>query len=223
MKKIISLIILYIVPFVFVNAEEIQQGDIVRYNSNEFYVISVNDDYLTLFKKEPITSEEAKRIMNSTEIYNQLNFSEQYLYSSYMYSDSCKSAGFITSGCSSDYNISAVKQVVDAWGTDNFKSDDLVLDKYGYNYRLINFEELTNVLYFDFFRWHMNYEGYHSTTNTPSWVYEYNTWTMSGGESAKNIYCIKDDGELYSSIAYLEYTIQPVVNVKKGSVVLITK
>ena len=54
MKKIISLIILYIVPFVFVNAEEIQQGDIVRYNSNEFYVISVNDDYLTLFKKEPL-------------------------------------------------------------------------------------------------------------------------------------------------------------------------
>lgn len=225
MKKFITLLIIYIISFAYVNAEEIsfQQGDIVRYNSNEFYVISVNSDYLTLFKKEPITSEEAKRIMNSTEIYNQLNYSDKYVATSYMYSDTCQSAENITSGCSNDYTISALKQIVDKWGADNFKSSDLVLDKFGYKYRLLNFEELTNVLYFDDFRWDMNHKGYHSTTNTPAWIYEYNIWTMSGGESAKNIYCIKDDGELYSSIAYSEYTIQPVVNVKKDSVELITK
>ena len=225
MKKNILLIVLYIIPFICINAEEInfQQGDIVRYNSNEFYVIKVNDDYLTLFKNEPITSEEARRIMSSTEIYNQLNYSEEYLYSSYMYSDTCKSAGNITSGCSNDYNISTVKQVVDAWGADSFKSNDLVLDNFGYKYRLINFEELANVLYFDNFSWDMNHAGYHSTTNTPSWIYKYNTWTMAGTENITNIYCIRDSGELYSSLAYLEYSIQPVANVKKNSVELITK
>ena len=91
-----------------------------------------------------------------------------------IYSDDCKSDGNITSGCSNDYNISAVKQVVDAWGTDNFRGSDLVLDNLGYKYRLINYDELINLLYFEDFRWDSNHKGYHSTTNTPSWIYGYN-------------------------------------------------
>ena len=46
---------------------------------------------------------------------------------------------------------------------------------------------------------------------------------MSGDENITNAYCIKMSGELYSSIVYSEYLIQPVVNVKRNSVELITK
>ena len=90
-------------------------GDEVTYNNIDYYVIKDSDtteDSVTLLKAEPITSAEISPYLSSTEVANKVDINGTYAAMSYYARDNCVSAGD-TSGCSTDYLVSDIKQVVD--------------------------------------------------------------------------------------------------------------
>ena len=129
--------------------KEYNVGDEITYKGMKFYVIAPSDtkqDYVTLLKDEPIKYSDAN--WSTTEIASKISQdSNGYLTTAYLYSDTCVSAGD-TSGCSTDYKTSSVKQIVDAWSNKNLSQSNLKeID--GYRSRLITYHELIDDIGFE--------------------------------------------------------------------------
>ena len=80
-------------------------GDIIKFNGEEYYVIENSNskqNYVTLLKKEPLTSEEVNN--NKGDIYLPLNTGQVPFY----YSNKCNSYSN-TSGCKTNYEESNIK------------------------------------------------------------------------------------------------------------------
>lgn len=195
-------------------------GDEVTYNGIDFYVVknsSKSDKFVTLLKKTPIKSSEVIDIIEGTEIYNKVSLNSTYLQMQYYYHEQCRSADNVYDGCSNDYSISAVKQVIDGWGQKYLNINDLLADKNGYNYRLISNEDFNNMVYTK-----MNSNGsvgYYSALEEVSILFgNSSTFTMIPYEdSSVSVFRIGSSGASEIMAGSSEY-LRPVITLKKSAI-----
>ena len=136
----------------------------------------------------------------------------------YYSKDTCVTVG--DAECTTDYNLSNIKQVVDVWSNSKLKSSDLKEDKTGYSARLITYDELTsNLGYGD------NGQGtikISQNGETPSWVYNSNYWywTMSQYEdSTSGVWLVRSDGNVYNCDVNRDGGIvRPVITILKSAI-----
>ena len=186
-------------------------GDEVTYNGINFYVIENSDensDSVTLLKREPLKKGEVD--LSSTEIANKVSYDDNnYLTMPYYARDNCISAGG-DSGCTTDYKLSDVKQVVDVWSNSKLKSSDLKEDKTGYSARLITYNELTDNL------------GYGHNGETPSWVKnsKYGYWTISQYKNDTSyVWIVRVYGDVVClDVSSYGITVRPVITLLKSAI-----
>ena len=202
-------------------------GDQVTYNGMNFYVIADSDesnDSVTVLKAEPIKTIEVD--LSGTEIFDKAldktnSFNDGYVHSAYLYSDNCTSVAIgdgTATGCTTDYKLSSIKQVVDAWAKDKFKASDLSVDKTGYSIRLISHDDLIM---------NLGYENKQDTTapstngTTPAWIYNsnYGYWTMSQfNDSVNSVWIVYNKGALSGQFLTDTNVVRPVVTLKKSAI-----
>ena len=208
-------------------------GDTVTYNGMEFYVIEASDessDRVTMLKAEPLTVDEVNTygtghvnrytVDSVGTAYN----SNGYGGMAYYTSETCGyvNGSYVSTGCTTDYESSEVKYVVDAWTNDKLNASDLTEDNLGYKTRLLTFEDLTNNLGY------AREDGatYMSlnTENTPSWVYNenYYYWTMSPyDDSASRVWCVIYSGGNVCNSGVDDcsnHVVRPVITLLKSSI-----
>ena len=190
-------------------------GDVVTYNGMNFYVIENSDetsDRVTMLKAEPLTVDEINTYggvgtdNNHVNRYTRDSVGTSYDYSgyggiAYYTSETCGYQNGLTvyTGCTTDYNQSDIKYVVDAWTDDKINVSDLTEDSIGYKTRLLTFEDLTNNLGYTREDGAIHMEP--NTENTPSWVYgNYGYWTMSVYDSSDScVWKVGYGGDVYYS------------------------
>ncbi len=124
------------------------------------------------------------------------------------------------SGCTTSYNSSEIKYVVDAWAADKFKNDELKkVDNY--KARLISLDDLTNNLGYSLGQVNPSTMGYVKSEFTPSWVYSGNLyWTMSQyQDSSSDVWIVNYDGNLSDNGVYNfsgSGAVRPVINLYKS-------
>ncbi len=187
-------------------------GDLVTYHDNEFYVLedsSLEQEFVTLLKKEPLTAEEVNA------------YSADYISQNgeYPYFESNTCNENTRTGCKSSYDTSDVKILLEKW-TNNFRID--LKKENGYRVRLITVDEIVDKLYYNY-----NYSSpmtfYTITDDTPSWAYiDTPFWTMTTYLDAKHN---NNDYEVYGVREYVnnekiynKLHIRPVINLKKSAV-----
>lgn len=198
-------------------------GDEVEYNGIEFYVINnSNDDSdsVTMLKKTQLSATEVNLYggvgteNNHVNVYAPSCIGKAYATGGMAYYSS-ETCGYvngetITSGCTSDYNLSDAKYVIDAWAFDKFKDQELVNDSTGYRARLLTVDELHNNL------------GYRNSNNAndkvPKWININTTyWTMTSSNNTV-AYRILNNANISENWIYMYYnTIRPVVTLKKSA------
>ena len=217
-------------------------GDVVTYNGMEFYVIEASDeanDRVTMLKAEPLTVDEVNTYggvgtdnnhvnmyvtSDTTASYYQTAYDNNgYGVMAYYSSSTCgynADGNYPREGCTTDYESSEVKYVVDAWSNDKLNVSDLTEDSLGYKTRLLTLEDLTNNLGY------AREEGatYISlnTENTPSWVYNSNYWywTMSQYEDSSSIvWYVRSDGRVdINDVFNSSDVVRPVITLLKSSI-----
>ena len=194
-----------------------QVGDQVKYNNVDYYVIKDSDtseESVTLLKAEPITSNEISSYLSSTEVGSKVNTSGIYATMAYYSAENCVSAGDV-SGCSTDYTVSDIKQVVDIW---KIKYAPEVIEA-----RLITKEEIDK-----------NFEveeydpcggcGAKEQRITANWMYNsnYGYWTMSAKEGSVNyVWYVSDNGGLdgnYVNGGSTSRVVRPVITISKSNI-----
>ena len=169
-------------------------GDVVTYNGMNFYVIADSDEKsesVTLLKETPLTVDEVNTYggvgtaNNHVNMYFTFDTSDSYYQTAYdnngyggmayYTSTTCgwNGSSRVSDGCTTDYDASEIKYVVDAWTTDKLNASDLTEDSLGYKTRLLSFEDLTTNLGYVLDD-EATFEIYIPSENTPSWVYNSN-------------------------------------------------
>ncbi len=244
MKKIIILVVMFLfVNLLFVNGvsaedktyDKYSVGDEITIKNEKYYVITDSpeeQDYVTALKGEPLLYSQMKDLLSQTGIADEINESTAdkddpttYVASKYLYSASCSSTDN-TSGCSSDYNKSSIKKVVDVWATNKLPVELKTVD--GYSARLIKLEELILLHY----RW-VSSGIYYAGDDTPQWLHNSNFgyWTMSSyeGDQASYLTDVKTTvyyvdygaGDLSTRFIYTSYdkmSVRPVINIYKDRI-----
>ena len=196
--------------------DDYKVGDEITYNNVNYYVIkesSASEANVTLLKAEPITSNEISSYLSSTEVESKVNTSGTYATMAYYSSDNCVSAGDV-SGCSTNYAVSDIKQLVDVWKT-NYASGATEA-------RLIQYDEFENLGYVEGNITPSDI-GWVKTENTPSWVYinNYWYWTMSQyNDSPYSVWYVSNDGSLTTGGVGdigLE-VVRPVITISKSNI-----
>ena len=202
-------------------------GDEVNYNNVAYRVIKASgadESTVTLLKATPLTIAEVNQYGAGHVNMYVCQSSESSCYQtaydcnhdrtvggmSYYSSPTCGSSG--TSGCTTDYEQSEVKYVVDAWKTANAPAATEA--------RLITFNDLTDNLGYEYYEEGTS-TGYRKTESTPSWVYNsnYYYWTMSQyNDSASNVWSVSTGSSLGSSIVtnYSSNVVRPVITISKS-------
>ena len=221
-----------------------QKGDTVTYNGMNFHVIKdsgTSQDYVTLLLDTPLTATEVNTYGGVGTANNHVNkyvtsdtsasyYQKAYDYNSagYLAFYSSETCGYVNgsiveTGCTTDYEQSDIKYVVDAWALDKTTSSDLKeID--GYKARMITYDELTDEL---------GYEKASSGTimpssngDTPNWVWNSGNnagyWTMSGvaDSTDRAWFVIGDVGGLDNF--YVDNnslgSVRPVINLLKSAI-----
>ena len=168
---------------------EYKIGDIINYNDSRFYVIknsSESDSTVTLLKDNPLTRYELEKygvgyINNYIYEYNgkSLNpgtvISDNEFYNvAYLSTDKCYYNGSNGtrdySGCNQNYDVSNVKHIVDNWLLDNVSVDDIALDEFNYNARLINYDDLVELGYISIQANTSGRESFKAGNDTPKFM-----------------------------------------------------
>ena len=129
-------------------------GDIVTYNNMKFYVMKNSkktDSTVTLLKAEPLKTSEVD--LSGTEIVTKVtestnDYNDGYIHSAYLYSYTCTSSSLlsgIATGCTTDYKLSSIKQIVDSWVANKFETINLKFYEVGYSARLITYDEYVSL------------------------------------------------------------------------------
>ncbi len=222
MKKIYLIVFIFFLLFKTKDIKgysEFKIGDKVKYNNINFYVIKDSDssiDSITMIKGSPISNEEIKDLYKSTEINNKISIFNGLVAVPYYSRDNCVSAGD-KSGCTIDYSLSDVKQIVDMWSNKYLKESDLKKDLTGYSVRLLTYDELTDEL------------GQYTEIATPSgttvairlnyeWLKSENGsyWTMANyNEYDYYVYSVHNDAGVTE--INNKALVRPVVTIKKSS------
>ena len=161
-------------------------GDEVSYNNEDYYVIKnsgINDLYLTLLKKNPLTVAEVNQYgtghvnmyacqSSDSSCYQTAYDSNGYGGMAYYTSSSCIGYG-VSSDCTANYEQSEIKYVVDAW-----KLDKAPLATEA---RLITLDDLTDNLGIEFNTNNPTSYQIVQTDDSPMWVFgeDYYYWTMT--------------------------------------------
>ena len=218
-------------------------GDTVSYNGIEFYVISPSDetsDSVTLLKAEPLTVDEVNTYgvghinnyaygsVGTAFDYNGYGGMAYYSSATCGYARPGDDEAYIREGCTSDYESSEVKYVVDGWSSDKLNTSDLKVDETGYSARLITIEELTTNLGYDSSLTEDYYIAPSTNGETPSWVYKsnydyYYYWTMSHFNNSSYVWDVSYQGRLYyRSVYHGTYedgnVVRPVINLYKSAI-----
>lgn len=221
-------------------------GDEVTYNGIDFYVIENSDetmDSITLLKAEPLTVDEVNTYGEGhVNVYAPPSYpikavgtaydENGYGGMTYYTSETCgyppKQSAYggvyyslITTGCTTDYDASEIKYVVDNWSMEKLNQSDLQTDSLGYTARLLTYDELINNLGYS--------KGTQNATSisinkeyTPKWVYNssYWYWTMSAYNDS-NVYLweVGNGGHLsnLSGCIYARGVVRPVVTILKSA------
>lgn len=115
-------------------------------------------------------------------------------------------------GCTTDYNTSIIKTVVDAWANDNITKDLMEV-------RLISIDDLLTNLGYDETKTSTG-DGLEVTDNVPKMMYvdNYKYWTMSSfHDSSTAVWIVNRLGSLSSNSLYNNSIIRPVVTILKSS------
>ena len=224
MKRILFGLSLFMLGLFHISAvSNLDTGDAVKYNNIDFYVVSSNKDYYTLMKGEPIKSSDVSDLIASTELDSSIvDLSSTYVKIPYYYRDNCNSLSDY-SGCTTDYTMSDVKQLVDVWASKYLDSNDLVKDKNGYTTRLITYDEMFDYLGYELYSYD-TFIASSSYENTPTFAYndDYYYWTMTSVEDSKNKLFFVTSTLLYKEVDS-SANVRPLINVKKDKVELVNK
>ena len=182
-------------------------GEVVTYNNQDYYVLkdsSTEDDYVTLLKKDPLTAEEINQ-------YSTTYVSQDGEYP-YFESDACNEND--ESGCSTNYDTSNIKKIVDGWSS---SLDDDLVSVDGYKARLLNEYNILNDLKFD--KRFVGYYAYYTTSSTPKGIFNnnYEYWTSINNYSIRIIgISNKNSNHIEGTKVYKKAYIRPVINLKKS-------
>ena len=206
-------------------------GDEVTYNGVEYYVLKDSgekNNIVTLLKATPLTTAEVNQyggvgtednIVNmyvpSTELFYQTAYNlSGYGGMAYYESENCYYKGqglFETSGCTTDYNNSAVKKVVDSWANDNTNKINLK------QARLIKYEE--EISNDDI----IEYEEQTPTAPNIKYKFKYDFygvshyWTMTDYlDYQERVWVINDNSISSYPVAGSGYVVRPVVELYKN-------
>ena len=203
-------------------------GNEVTYNNVDYYVIKdsgAKESNVTLLKAEPLTVAEVNQYGGvgtanshvnmcatpsiSGSYYRTAYNRNGYGGMSYYTSETCGYSG--TTGCTTDYEQSDIKYVVDAWKTSNAL---IAIEA-----RLITKDELVTSLGY--------VEGALATTYnvnpgvTPTWVYNSNYWywTMSQyNDSVSSVWRVGSDGKLEAPYDGSQGVVRPVIVLPKSAI-----
>ena len=179
-------------------------GEVVTYNNAEYYVLkdsSTSDDYVTLLKKDPLTAEEVNTY--STDYISQ---DGEYPY---FESDTCNEN--IQTGCSTNYDTSSVKKIIDGWSS-NFLDDLVVIS--GQKVRIVG--DLDSAFY-----QHDSYGRLEILTTSYLNSYYYNKnkcWTSSTLEDSNTevVSLARTSDATNVEKVYNKLYIRPIINLKKS-------
>ena len=197
-------------------------GDEVTYNGINFYVIKNSDensDSVTLLKEEPLTVDEVNKYgANKINKYSNNNRGKAYNYNGYggmTYSSTSTCGSDNHSNCTTEYDKSDVKRIVDAWSLDKLKANDLKEDKTGYSTRLITYEELQENLEYD----NIDSSGLHVIGSKTYADLMYSNdwyWTMTPYQDYNNLVWFVTSGHLAPASIYVQgAAVRPVITLKK--------
>ena len=224
---------------------EYKIGDIINYNDTRFYVIknsSENDSTVTLLKDSPLTKYQLETygegyINNYTNFYNWKNVTpgeiiyDDGLYKvAYLSTDKCSNLTSDFSGCNQNYDVSNVKHIVDNWLLENISVDDIALDEFNYNVRLINDEDLVELGYINIQANTTEKEYFKAGNDTPSFMLGDNTKGMltmipsyiyTGNSYNDYGITVADNGYRFMTASIPNYsigTVRPVVTLNKKEI-----
>ena len=214
-------------------------GDTVTIANETYYVIAdsgSNQDYVTLLKGEPLTVNEINTYgTGHVNMYNTRAGNSYYHQAydligdgtiggvSYYTSANCGypdsyTTNMQTSGCTSAYDLSEIKYIVDSWAAAKFSSDQLkqVGD---YRARLIEKNEIEMEEYEQC----TQFQGcYNATRIKDTWMYNSNYWywTMSpNNDSSSSVWYVNPNGILSNySVRKNNGAVRPVINVYKNKI-----
>ena len=182
-------------------------GDEVEYKGIKFYVFEASNsskNYVVLLKADPLTNKQIS-------LYSGIIQNNGVPFYSECTEDN-------NSNCTTDYEKSNVKQIVDAWAKENFTDEDLIeINKY--KVRLLSVSDLINNLGYVSRNIITNEYLLSYTEETPKLVYSSGEtfWTMSNYEDSNT------KVEVYNKYVnpnevYNETKVRPVINLYKCSI-----
>ena len=210
-------------------------GDQVTYNNVNYYVIAdsgTSESTVTLLKAEPLSVEEVNTYggvgtaNNHVNMYNAASSGSYYrtAYNSngyggmaYYSSANCgdgQDSNHTKSGCTTDYGVSEVKYVVDAWAAAKAPAASEA--------RLITINEVVSLGYDNT----CIEEGWcELSANVPTWLYNSNYWywTMSQyNDLASYVWSVSNVGYLYRDcdVSDSDGSVRPVITLSKSSLSL---
>ena len=210
-------------------------GDEVTYNDVDYRVIknsSASESTVTLLKSTPLTTDEVNQYggvgtaNNHVNMYVTSNTSASYYQTAYDYNGYGGMAYYTSvdcgygqgsihneSGCTTDYEQSEVKYVVDAWKAAKAPA--------AFDARLLTYDEFENLGYVEGYVTPSDI-GWVKTENTPSWVYNsnYSYWTMTQyNDSASGVWGVTSDGGLDDIYVSYDYrVVRPVIVLSKSNI-----
>ena len=184
-------------------------GDKVYYNGEAYYVLDDSDentDYVTVLKEEPITNEYTDLFADNQTGYVVYQLDKKCYYKNTFLNDK--------SGCSTNYDNSFVKVVIDSWVLNELDSNDLK-EVNGYTARIFSQEDLDSLGVVN-----------NNETTVPvvrdemhfSWLEDdISYWTMIPyNDSNFYLYYFNRWDIMYTNVLRKE-AVKPVINLKKSA------
>ena len=199
----------------------------------KFYVVSssgTSEDRVTVLKETPLKIDEVSTYgMAHINSYTYMSQGTTYDKNGYggMAYYSTETCGFpsgsyesVKTGCTTDYEESDIKYVIDAWANDRLTVSDLKADSLGYKARLLTYEELIISLGYNPPAENTNYMNL-NTEDTPSWVYNsnYYYWTMSSSSNKNDeVWAVNAYGSIEYGLVWYNfgYVVRPVITISKS-------
>lgn len=132
----------------------------------------------------------------------------------YYTSETCGSENGVYDGCTTDYDQSEVKYVVDAWAQAKFTNNELkIVD--GYSARLVKYNELQPEI-----TTFCTGDCYEAEGVKYDWMYsnDFNYWTMTPYNSSTQVWSSNSTGSVGPSNGDFGDVIRPVINVYKDKI-----
>ena len=205
-----------------------QVGDQVTYNNVDYYVIKdsdITEESVTLLKAEPLKVAEVNQfgaghvnmnVPSSVSYYQTSYDSNGYGGMAYYTSETCGyvNGNYVNTGCTTDYEQSEIKYVVDAWKTAKAPA---AIDA-----RLISKQEIDDNFEFEEYKPCGDACGVVLDKITADWMYNSNYWYWTStqyNDSSSFVWCVDNTGTLGSESVYhggAYGVVRPVITISKS-------